>query len=205
MLQQNKYSNDFVKDQISFDFTFNAINSYVGNELVTQQIINSILNNDYFSEDVTLKRWAIGFKHSIDLFYFEGHFSESKYNKYSPKFLYWHLIAGYEISNKSFIYVEHGYNKHIGKVERYASNTGNAVMDTLANQSVNYLLDEAFCFDMQVNAIGFRYAFKPGTDIKLEIRRFDPRNSHITANIFNTGNDIGANTDLVTVVVNSVF
>lgn len=202
-LHQNRFNTDQVIDY--FDNVLAPYFLSVGYpQNIVDDAINELKSEEYFYEDYKFNRWAVGWRYEDNDIYFMGHLSKHMPQRYQLDMLVWYVVLGYNFTPKLMPYIEYGYSKQTGDWTPYRATLsggyGESLQDSLnANQDFT---NEYARLHLEVSAIGVRYAMEPGTDLKVEWRRFNPRNG--TSNFIIRPFDDN-HTDMVTIAVNAVF
>ncbi|THB63017.1 MAG: hypothetical protein D6B27_12980 [Gammaproteobacteria bacterium] len=166
--------------------------------------MESLRNNDMINRDSDFHRWAVGWRYEDDKHYFMGHLSKHLPQDYGTDLLVWYLVYGYNITPKIMPYAEYGFSKATGAMHYMKADYSDILMDYVITD-INKMFDtnkELTKLDLEVSALGVRYAVEPGLDIKFEWRRFTPKNG--TRNYIVEPFDTKY-TDMFTFVANYVF
>ncbi|THB63019.1 MAG: hypothetical protein D6B27_12990 [Gammaproteobacteria bacterium] len=176
---------------------------------ITQEMIDnamdSLVNSDYLNGESDFHRWAIGWRYEDDKYYFMGHLSRHIPQDAPTHMNVWYLVFGYNVTPNIMPYVEYGYSKDVGSYAQFKAEYSDLVMDFVATD-VNRILKanaESVMLDLEVSALGVRYAVEPGLDVKFEWRRFNPKNG--SNNALCQPYFDGKATDMITMVANYVF
>ncbi len=192
-------------DIIINDAVYPTLLGYGYPEVYAAGIRDEMLNDPYFSEDSLFRRPAIGFRYEDEDLYLMGHLAKHLGGRLSPDMVVWYLVSGWNITPRLMPYFEYGYSKNTGSHDPYHAPAGGYIetfgLESAVDELVEYTYRVGY-LNLEVSAIGFRYAYQPGIDIKAELRRFNAK--HNTNNFIFSPNGRG-HVDMFTFAINMVF
>lgn len=204
MFSEHKFNSEIWSLVIN-DGVYPTLLSYGYPEIYAAGIRDEMLNDPYFSKPGYFHRPAIGFRYENEDLYLMGHYAMHYGTRHAHNLICWYLVTGWNVTSKLMPYIEYGFSKNMGSHRRYHAQPGGYVETFGLEQSANDLIRSLYApaaLNLEVSAVGMRYAYKPGFDIKAELRRFNAK--HDTSNFLFRPDGRGA-VDMFTVAVNMVF